>query len=82
MQGKLRALSGADAVRALRRFGFRRVKQSRSHVKLRRTGADGESQTLHIPLHRELKPGTLRAIFRQASDYVSAPELRPYFFTD
>ena len=82
MPGKLRALRGADVVRALARFGFHQVKQSGSHVKLRRTGPDGESQTLHIPLHRKLKPGTLRAIFRQASDYVSADELRPFFFSD
>lgn len=82
MPGKLRALSGADVIRALGRFGFRQIKQSGSHVKLRRTGPGGASQTLHIPLHRELRPGTLRAIFRQASDYISTEELRPYFFTD
>jgi len=80
--GRLRALGGADVVRALARFGFHQVKQSGSHVKLRRTGPGGESETLHVPLHRELKPGTLRAIFRQASDYVSADELRPLFFSD
>ncbi|HSL81362.1 MAG TPA: type II toxin-antitoxin system HicA family toxin [Thermoanaerobaculia bacterium] len=52
MPGKLRALGGAEVVRALGRFGFHQVKQSGSHVKLRRTGPGGESQTLHIPLHR------------------------------
>lgn len=82
MPGKLRALSGADVVRTLGRFGFHQVKQSGSHVKLRRRGPAGESQTLHVPLHRELKPGTVRAIFRQASDYVAADELRPHFFTE
>ena len=82
MPGKLRALSGAEIVRALSRFGFHQVKQSGSHVKLRRHGPAGESQTLHVPLHRELRPGTLRAIFLQASDYVSPEELRPYFFSD
>jgi hypothetical protein len=29
-----------------------------------------------------MKAGTLRAIFRQASEYVPATELRPFFFTD
>jgi predicted RNA binding protein YcfA (HicA-like mRNA interferase family) len=69
-------------VRALGRCGFEQVKQSSSHVKLRREGPNGERQTLHVPLHREMKAGTLRAIFRQASEYVPATELRPFFFTD
>jgi len=80
--GSLKALSGADVVRALARFGFEQVKQSGSHVKLRREGPAGERQTLHVPLHRQMKAGTLRAIFRQASEYVPAAELRPYFFSD
>lgn len=82
MPGSLRTLSGADVVRALGRFGFEQVKQSSSHVKLRREGPNGERQTLHIPLHREMKAGTLRAIFRQASEYVPAAKLRPHFFSD
>lgn len=82
MPGRLRALSGADVVRALARFGFQQTKQSGSHVKLRRDSPTGESQTLHVPLHRQMKDGTLRAIFRQASEYVSAEDLRPYFFSD
>jgi predicted RNA binding protein YcfA (HicA-like mRNA interferase family) len=80
--GKLRVLSGADVVRILERFGFQAVRQTGSHVKLRRTGPAGERQTLHIPLHRELKPGTLRAIVRQASEYLPADELQKAFFID
>lgn len=82
MPGRLRALSGADVVRAFSRFGFQQVKQSGSHVKLRRESPTGESQTLHVPLHPQMKAGTLRAIFRQASEYVSAEDLRPHFFRD
>jgi len=78
----LRTLSGADVVRALSQFGSAQVKHPGSHVKLRREGPNGERQTLHVPLHREMKAGTLRAIFRQASEYVPATELRPFFFTD
>jgi predicted RNA binding protein YcfA (HicA-like mRNA interferase family) len=80
--GKLRGLSGAEVIRALGQFGFHQLKQSGSHVKLRRRSATGESETLHVPLHRQLRPGTLRAIFRQASEYVPPDELRPFFFTD
>lgn len=57
------------------------VKQTGSHVKLRRTGPSEERQTLHIPLHRELKPGTLRAIVRQASEYVPADQIQKAFFS-
>jgi predicted RNA binding protein YcfA (HicA-like mRNA interferase family) len=80
--GRLRTLSGSDVVRILGRFGFRRIKQSGSHVKLRRIGPGGEPQTLHIPLHQELRTGTLRAIVRQASEYVAPDELRPHFYSD
>jgi predicted RNA binding protein YcfA (HicA-like mRNA interferase family) len=80
--GRLRVLSGGDVVRALGRFGFHPIRQSGSHVKLRREGPAGERQTLHIPLHPELRPGTLRAIFRQASQYVPPDDLRAYFFSD
>jgi predicted RNA binding protein YcfA (HicA-like mRNA interferase family) len=80
--GRLRALSGADVVRALGRFGFIQLKQTGSHAKLRRRAPSGELQTLHVPLHHELRPGTLRAIFRQASEYVSPDDLRPYFYSD
>lgn len=82
MPGRLRALSGSEVVRILGHFGFQQVKQAGSHVKLRRIGAGGETQTLHIPLHRELKTGTLRAIVRQASEYVSPDDLRSHFFTE
>lgn len=82
MPGRIRVLSGADVVRVLERFGFRVIKQSGSHIKLRRNGPKGERQTLHIPLHRELKPGTLRAIVRQASEYLSADQLQEAFFID
>ena len=82
MPGRLRALSGADAVRILEQFGFAVLKQTGSHVKLRRNGPAGEKQTLNVPLHRELKSGTLRAIIRQASEYVPAAELRSAFFSE
>jgi predicted RNA binding protein YcfA (HicA-like mRNA interferase family) len=82
MPGRLRPLGGSEVARILRQFGFEQVGQQGSHVKLRRLTPGGERQTLHIPLHRELRPGTLRAIFRQASRYVPEHALRPCFFSD
>ncbi|WP_373324364.1 type II toxin-antitoxin system HicA family toxin [Tepidiforma flava] len=77
-----RRLSGPEAVAALERHGVRVVSVRGSHAKLRRTGAGGERQTLVVPLHDELAPGTLRAIVRQASRFVAEEELRGDFFAD
>ena len=41
-----------------------------------------QRQMLTIPHHRELDTGTLRAIFRQASQYIPDEELRPHFYTE
>ena len=38
--------------------------------------------TLTLPLHGQLAPGTLHAIYRQALRFVPADELRPHFFSD
>ena len=59
---KLPRVSGAEVVRALERLGFARVRQSGSHVIMRR-----ESKGCVVPLHAELKVGTLAGLLRQAS---------------
>jgi predicted RNA binding protein YcfA (HicA-like mRNA interferase family) len=59
---RLPVVSGQEVVRALGDAGFATVSQRGSHVKLR--NADG--RTVIVPLHRELAPGTLRSILRQA----------------
>ena len=81
MTPRLRRLSARDVLRALTRFDFEVVATRGSHAKLVREPADGTRQILTIPLHRELAPGTLRAIFRQASRYIPEDELRPFFFS-
>jgi len=58
---KLPRVSGADALKALQRLGFERVRQSGSYVVLRR-GSKG----CVIPMHTELKVGTLAGLLRQA----------------
>lgn len=62
MSPRLPVVSGSEVIRALTRIGFGEVGQRGSHVKLRH--ADG--RTVIVPLHRELAPGTLRSILRQA----------------
>ena len=58
---KLPRTSGAEAIRVLTRMGFQQVRQRGSHVILRR-GASG----CVVPLHRDLKIGTLAGVLRQA----------------
>ncbi len=62
---KLRIVSGLEAIRALENLGFRKVRQRRSHVVLRKDTVEG-SMGCTVPLHKELKIGTLRGILRQA----------------
>ncbi len=41
-----------------------------------------KKQTLTMPLHDQLDAGTLRAVFRQATHYVTENELRPHFYSE
>ena len=54
-------VSGAEVVRALEKLGFISVRQKGSHVVLRR-GSSG----CVVPLHREIKIGTLSGLLKQA----------------
>ena len=62
---KLSRVSGEEAVRALERLGFARIRQRGSHVVLNRQTPEGEVGCV-VALHRELAIGTLRGILRQA----------------
>ena len=54
-------ISGRQAVRAFEKSGFEVRHQRRSHIILAKAGF---AATLAVPNHRELKPGTLRALIR------------------
>ena len=58
---KLPHLSGAEIQRALERLGFQELRQSGSHVVMRR-----ESKGCVVPMHGEVKIGTLAGLLRQA----------------
>ena len=58
---KLPVMSGADAVKAFARAGWRNDRQRGSHVIMLKAG---HIASLSIPQHRELSPGTLRALIR------------------
>ncbi len=79
---KLRTLSGNEVLGILAESGFQPYSQRGSHMKVRRMSELGHTQTLTIPNHREIDPGTLHAIFQQACRFVSEQELRRKFFAD
>lgn len=58
---KLPHLSGAEVQRGLERLGFVKVRQSGSHVVMRL-----ESKGCVVPMHKEVKVGTLAGLLRQA----------------
>ncbi len=80
MSPRLLRLGAREVLKALGAFGFEVASTRGSHAKLRRLAPDGSSQILTIPVHKELAPGTLRAIFRQASRFIPEEKLRPFFF--
>lgn len=56
-----RDVNGAEAVRALKRLGFIALRQSGSHVILRKS-----PRIVVVPQHKLLKPGTLKGIIEQS----------------
>ena len=60
---QLPVISGATAVCAFERAGWRQDRQKGSHVILVKPG---QIASLSIPQHRELAPGTLRGLIRAA----------------
>jgi len=65
MSPHLPAVSGRELIRAWRRAGFVELRQKGSHVALEKRTADGYWRTV-VPLHREIRPGTLSDILNQS----------------
>lgn len=63
--GKLRKLSGREVCAILSRHGFIEKRQRGSHVVMQRATA-GSTVTVPVPLHAELRAGTLAPIIRQS----------------
>ncbi len=60
----LPCISGRECVKALQKKGYLFIRQTGSHIIIRRT--DPFSQ-ITVPDHKELDRGTLRSIIRQAN---------------
>jgi len=63
--GRLRRLSGLEVCRILAQHGFRQIRQRGSHVIMQKL-LPGSTITVPVPLHDELKIGTLSTIIRQS----------------
>ena len=62
---KLPRISSKKAIKALERLGFKRVRQTGSHVVMKKDTEEGKVGCV-VPLHDELKVGTLSGILKQA----------------
>ena len=58
---KFPGLSGADIIKGLEKLGFAVIRQSGSHVVMKRNG-----QGCVVPNHKEVKVGTVNGLLRQA----------------
>ncbi len=56
-----RDVNGTEAAKALKRLGFEEIRQTGSHLILRRN-----HRTVVVPMHRPIKPGTLKGLIEQA----------------
>ena len=62
---KLKPVSGTKVIKALSKVGFQVVGRKGSHVRLKRKLPDSVYIVI-VPLHPEIKKGTLKSILRQA----------------
>ena len=64
MSRHLPAISGKQLVRALQRGGFLVLRQKGSHVSMEKRSGGNYWRTI-VPMHREIRPGTLSDILNQ-----------------
>lgn len=62
---KLPRISSKKAIKALESLGFEKTRKTGSHVIMKKMTPDGQIGCV-VPIHRELKIGTLSSILKQA----------------
>ena len=62
---KLPRISSREAIPSLERLGFEQIRQTGSHIVMKKETEKGEIGCV-VPVHRELKIGTLSGILKQA----------------
>jgi predicted RNA binding protein YcfA (HicA-like mRNA interferase family) len=63
--GRLRVFSGKELCRVLSQHGFQQVRQRGSHVVMQKR-TDNSTVTVPVPMHDEIRIGTLQSIIRQS----------------
>ena len=63
--GKLPILSGREVIKILKKIGFEPARQKGSHIVLVKMTSDSKMAVV-VPNHKEIDPGTLLEIIRQA----------------
>ncbi|MBM3142233.1 MAG: addiction module toxin, HicA family [Chloroflexi bacterium] len=66
MSQRLPLTSAKEAIKAFQKIGYEAVRQRGSHVRMR-DRTNPSHKPLSIPLHKELKPGLLRKLLRDAN---------------
>ncbi len=77
---RLRVISGKKLISFFESFGFIKVGQKGSHIKMQRFYS-GVVQTLVIPNHTPISKGTLKEIYIQALEYFSEKDIRHIFYS-
>ena len=62
---RLKPVSGLKIIKALGKVGFQVVGRKGSHARLKRQTSNG-TYVVIVPVHPEIKKGTLKSILRQA----------------
>ena len=62
---KIPRISTREAIQGLERLGFEQVRQTGSHVVMKKETEEGKMGCV-VPIHRELKVGTLSSVLKQA----------------
>ena len=58
-------ISGLDLIKRLKKAGFIAIRQKGSHIRLEKYDSE-ETIKLTVPLHKEMKKGTLNRIIKDA----------------
>jgi predicted RNA binding protein YcfA (HicA-like mRNA interferase family) len=64
MTSKLPVVSGLECIKVLKKIGYKTVRQKGSHIRLK--DMSGKLPPITVPDHKELRPGLLRKILKDA----------------
>lgn len=81
MPRKLRVISGKEVVKILSGYGFVVTRITGSHTRLTLQNVHQETLHVTVPLHSEIKRGTLRGIISELEKHISSKDLDEDFYT-